>query len=90
MRNVKELLELMLENKTLFSSGLCNWAHNLYYYNKITLNEYNLLDRYIASNRPKWYSSIDACKHKDNLYFWEPKNIEPRLKWINKHIKLNS
>jgi len=68
MRNVKELLELMLENKTLFSSGLCSWAHTLYYYNKITLNEYNLLDRYIASNRPKWYSSADTDQYSATVF----------------------
>ena len=90
MINVKKLLEIMLENKKLFDSGLCGWADNLYCYDKISYIERITLRVYIQFNRPKWYSSIDAYNHKDNSYFWKPENIEPRLKWINKHIKLNS
>ena len=86
-RSVKELLEVMLNNKKLFAGGLCSWVWFLYYYDVINLEEYMRLDVYIQENRPSIFSSKDAFKHMTSLFYWKKGNIEPRIEWINKHIK---
>jgi hypothetical protein len=92
MRTIKESLEVMLENKDLFNKGLCNWAEKLYYRNIITGSEQSKLKNYIDENRPFMLSSIstmcEIIKHTD--YYWKEGDIKPRIKWIQKHIKLNS
>ncbi|MEY2702604.1 MAG: hypothetical protein RLY43_1240 [Bacteroidota bacterium] len=91
MRNIKELLELMLENQDCFcSGGLCGWASELCLARIITCEEYHFLGEYISHNRPHKWSSYDAFKHRHEVFYWTPYNIKPRIKWIKKHIKLNS
>lgn len=87
MRTIKELLELMLKNQAWFKFGLCHWARNLYYVNLITFKENQLLEDYIRDNRPSIFSSLEAFKYTASGYFWKMGRIEPRIKWINKHIK---
>lgn len=89
MRNIKQLLELMLENKNLFYSGLCDWTHNLYYKNIIITSEKDLLLKYIKSNKPSKYSSFSAFfrSKKFSHYYWEKWDIEPRVKLIKNQIK---
>jgi hypothetical protein len=92
MRTIKELLEVMLENKDLFNKGLCYWADKLYYRNIITASERSKLKNYIDENRPFMLSSISTmCEIiKHSGYYWKEGDIKPRIKWIQKHIKLNS
>lgn len=90
MRSIKELLELMLKNEQGYFRGLCNWVHNLYLSKIINLEEKFLLIRYIGNNRPSKWSSFSAFKSRNTHFYWEYKNIKPRIKWIKKHIKLNS
>lgn len=85
MRTIKELLELMLHNKRLFFTGLCNWASNI----NMSYDEYQLLKDYIKKNRPSMFSSFDAFINCKNKFYWEQGNITPRIEWIKKHIKLN-
>lgn len=89
MKTIKELLQIMLDNPNYFRSGLCRWAESLCYRHPflITDLECRLLKEYIKSNRPNWLSSIDAFKRRDSVFYWKPDNIEPRIKWIKKHIK---
>jgi hypothetical protein len=90
MRSIKELLQVMLDNQDLFTSGLCNWAIRLYYKDIISYEESKLLDSYIENNRPSKYSSLKAYKARKTWWYWPHGEIKPRLKWIKKHIKLNS
>lgn len=90
MRTIKELLQTMLDNQDFFSIGLCAWASDLYYFNLITYEERIVLRSYIRDNRPSKYSSINAFIHKDSDFYWFEGDISPRIKWIKKHIKLNS
>ncbi len=91
MRNIKELLEVMLNNQQLFKTGLCYWATCLLRNNiHINWNEYCILHSYIKANRPSQYSSFNAFKTRNSLYYWEYKDIAPRIAWIKKHIKKNS
>ena len=86
-RSIKELLEVMLNNQELFNGGLCSWAWHIYRDDKITLEEYRILEFYIRENRPSIFSSVDAFMHMTSLFYWEKCNIKPRIEWINKHIK---
>jgi hypothetical protein len=84
MRTIKELLQVMLDNKHLFVTGLCGWACALYMdeYEIISKAEYDELENYINSKIPKHKNAGD--------FWWKIGSINPRLKWIEKHIKLNS
>ena len=90
MRNIKELLELMLENQDLFCIALCDWTRRLHGVRFICQEEKMTLLYYIQKNRPSMWSSIDAFRYRKRSYYWEEGNIKPRIKWIKKHIKLNS
>jgi hypothetical protein len=85
-RTIKELLQLMLEHQELFVSGLCHWKGELWMKSLITFEENLSLGIFIANNRPSKYSSLDTYKYRNNLVFWKPCNIKPRIKWIKKHI----
>lgn len=86
-RSVKELLELMLQYRSFFESGLCKWILNLLWYNYITREEYKNVIDYIKKNRPSMFSSIESFKRRKNRYYWLRGKIEPRIEWINKQIK---
>jgi len=91
MRNIKELLQIMLDNQQLFDDGLCLWTKMLFLKSKITLDEQILLRKYINKNSPSPFSSLDAMIHAPlSAYYWKRDSIKPRIKWIEKHIKCNS
>lgn len=90
MRSIKELLELMLKNEQAYFYGLCHWVNNLYICKIINLEEKRKLITYINNNRPSKWSSFSAFISRDSNFYWESKKIKPRIKWIKKHIKLNS
>lgn len=90
MRSIKELLELMLENEQAYFYGLCHWVNNLYICKIINFEERRKLITYINNNRPSKWSSFSAFISRDSRFYWESKKIKPRIKWIKKHIKLNS
>jgi hypothetical protein len=85
-RDIKELLQLMLDNQNLFKTGLCHWNNYLYWNCLITSHEYFILRNYIENNRPSMFSSIDAFLSKNSIFYWKNKNITPRIKWLKKHI----
>lgn len=87
MRSTKELLQLMLDNRSCFTGGLCAWVTVMWCSNIITIGEQQLLMDYIRRNRPNWLSSTNAFKRRNSSYYWEPNVIEPRIKWLKKHIK---
>lgn len=83
-RSINELLKHMLEHQENFKSGLCRWIDNLYlrWEDEIIFNERTKLEKYIEENRPK---NIYWLMKKD--YYWKENDINPRIKWIKKHIK---
>lgn len=91
MRNIKELLQLMLDNKALFERGLCFWTLNLYSKYIITEEEMGLLINYIHNNKPKfkWYNLYMLFTIRKG-YYWTYDCIIPRIDWLKKHIKLNN
>lgn len=90
-KSIKELLEIMLENIDLLSTGLCNLISDIYWSSeKITDDEYDIIHDYILHNRPFKLSSISAFKTRNSYYYWKKGNKALRIKWLKKHIKLNS
>lgn len=90
MRTTKELLEVMLNNKQIFSTGLCSWAGQLYWNGMINRDEEARLAVYIRVSRPSKFSSFGAFKNRSSGYYWPNGDINPRIKWLKKHIKKNS
>lgn len=80
MRTIKELLQIMLDNSKYFSYGLCNMVNTLYYFEYISFVEANILKRYINENPPIGFLGKG--------YYWEYGKLEPRIKWLEEHIKL--
>ena len=81
MRSIKELLQLMLDNQHMFVFGLCHWVDCLFSNGLIDITEYFRLKYYIQDNRPIGSGFP---------YYWNIRDIKPRIYWINEHIKLNS
>lgn len=92
MRSTKELLEVVLENKHLFKTGLCNWIFMLQVHEIISPEERKHLKKYIKKNRPCLFSSWSTFKERldNSCYYWEIGVIKYRINWIKKHIKLNT
>lgn len=97
MRSIKELLQLMLQHKDLFDSGLCGWAFELHSYGIITVWEFRSLDGYIKGNRPDYFSWTNFIENYSGVsygapsaYFFPYGKIKPRIYWIKRHIKKNS
>lgn len=90
-RSIKELLMLVREHidisKTKEMNGLCAIFLYLEHMKYITEDEYFILDSYIECNPPRnakrrhrKYSSVLG------LYWWEPRNFAPRIKWLDEQI----
>jgi hypothetical protein len=87
MRTTKELLQIMLDNQHLFINGLCGFTELLFLENKVTSLERLKLLSYIRRNRPPMLSSMDCLRSQlTSGYYWKKGEIEPRIKWIKKHI----
>lgn len=86
-RSIVELLQLMLDNKDLIVTGLCElattlWCKKIYNYEELTI-----IRDYIIDNKPnynKWhiYSIINGTRH----FYWTPQWKYPRVQWLKKHI----
>lgn len=88
MRTIKELLELMLDNKQCFGGGLCDWNIKLYTKSLINANEHTLLLEFIKRNRETSYLPLQDFWYKSKgLYYWKPGKITPRIHWIKYQIK---
>ena len=85
MRNIKELLQLMMDNQRLLKSGLCELALILYLRGVISGGEKNFIYDYISAHPPTNVITVGK-----QVWFWNKGDIEPRIDWLNTHIKLNS
>lgn len=85
-KTIKELLELLrIEitrryNTDIFT-GMCGAIFALNYRNYILNKEMNMLFEYLENNVP---NNVDVDGTKD--YWWEIGKIQPRYKWIDKHL----
>lgn len=74
--------------KEPYHQGLCYTASQLYWTGKIKYKEFERLRLYLLDNKPK-HRPV-TCNKKDWLdnYYWTRRYKPPRLRWLNKHIKL--
>ena len=86
MRNIKDLLQVMLSHQYLFTVGMCMWSIDLYNKDLISSQEDDLLRKYIRDNRPSAFSSWSALTHVTDAFFWKKGDITPRVKWLEKQI----
>ena len=93
-RTTKELLELLLNKefqRKYFNSGLCNFVYALYANNIIGRDERKVLIDYIHKHFPINKNTIHSFFAGDfeerSYFYWRPGNIEPRERWIKKHIR---
>lgn len=94
MRTIKELLIIMRDKGSIFNAqGLCVLAAVLYYITgDITFNEAIIIRDYIYNNRPSFKSPLCRkadrySERSDSAYYWKLYAWEPRLRWLNYHIK---
>ena len=72
---ISELIDIVLENKDLFSTGLCTWFRVLYVNDKLTFNEYStLFDCILQNNEDKLI----------NTFWWSEGDIKPRIEFLQK------
>ena len=86
MRDIAILLNLVLDkiNNGRYA-GLCIVVSELYEELAINESEGWLLQNYINNNKPFNWRTV---MYED--FFWKPYNDEPRIKWLEKHIKRNT
>lgn len=88
MRTIKELLQVMLQHKDLFETGMCYWVGTLDRQDIITGSEARALLKYIRCNRPYYFSWTNFINnYKSEGYFFPAGKLKPRIYWIEKHIK---
>lgn len=68
--------------------GLCAIVRGMYNNNKISFTQFKSLNAYINKNKPKGLSS-NLYLVSTTRFFWLPGNWNARIKWLEKHIKLN-
>ena len=90
-RSTKELLELLLTEKSNFHCGLCNLIIDLNYKEIINRKERIILRNYIENNPPfntyTLYAVLGGDYSERTYYYWEAGNFAPRERWIKKQIK---
>jgi hypothetical protein len=77
MRTEKELLQILLDNMNLFTTGLCILSWRLSNDEIITQKEEEFIDEYISSN----------LLHGRFGYAFPRGEREPRIKWLKQQIK---
>ena len=90
MRSIKELLELMLNNINKLKTGLCGLAAILQLDGIISSAEYVILYKYFKCNQPLYFINLVRKNKTKHDYYWKIGNIPYRIKYLKKHIKLNT
>lgn len=92
MRTISELLTILRDNADVngdkIHAGLCFEVDELSRKNIISISEKELLQEYIEENMPERIIS-NIYTTFVSAWGWTVSEWPPRLKWLNKHIKLN-
>lgn len=96
MRTTKELLTIVKDNLYLMKDkklaiGLCSVISTLSDKDIISSDEHVYLVKYLENNKPtnaikRSTMSFDDTTYCQQLFWWKPCVIAPRLKWLNKQI----
>lgn len=85
MRNLRQLLGVVLFHPEHFSYGICGWVERLYTYNVITYDERVELRCFLMRELPKKKYPNDLGD--PYLFSWPIRELEPRVQWINDQLK---
>jgi len=88
-RSIKELLQILLDNMNLLTSGLCSLAPRLNAIGKLTDEEVMTLWRYIEEHQPYnlYYILSKFSDSTEYIFYWEKGKKKPRINWLKKQIK---
>jgi hypothetical protein len=77
--------DILLGNIKLFdfSGCLCVWIHECYRSRILSYEDRCLLRNYVQDNAPFLFMF-----NFSNNYYWKPRKLPPRLKYIKKHKRL--
>lgn len=80
--SIQNAFKVMLRYQYLFSTGLCSWWKSVVNSGLLGVNFtlYAIVLQYLNRHKPKVTF--------DRNYWWEGGNLQPRVKWLNKQIKL--
>jgi hypothetical protein len=85
---LSEIFQLMLDNVKYFEGGLCVWVNETIF-QKHPYKSWSWIDeqtgnakKYFREHRPINYYWLTG-----NGYFWKRSDINPRVKFLKKHIK---
>lgn len=81
---LNEGFNVLLNNLNLFrfTGSLCYWINECFSLKKLGLHQCKLLADYVYDNPPFLH------KFKFSRFYWKRFELPPRLKYIDKHIKL--
>ena len=96
MRTIRELLTIVRDELNSYEDefgGLCSFTFKLCIEDKITRKEYFILSSYLDDNIPFTLNTL-----RDRIitlswsnpiigFWWKEDAKQPRIKWLNKHIK---
>ncbi len=78
-KEIKILLQIMLDNIHMLETGLCRLNIKLTELNIITKKECLIIKYYLEKQ----------IQHS-SFFWWKLREIEPRVNWLKEHIKLLS
>lgn len=97
IRTINELLTILrdkasVDENNLIEAGLCNEVRKLFVCKLITHGEKIKLFNHIDEYKPHYIiptglNYINGEYYSQRGFGWLPQLWQPRLKWLNKHIK---
>ena len=85
MKSKKELFKIMLvESYFCRFQGLCGLAFYMHGRDELTTPELYVVLNYIEEHRPLNFRTLS-----DTPYYWHPDRLNPRRRWLKRHIRRN-
>lgn len=88
-RSIKQLLQLLIDNKSFFREGLCYLVRSVYREGKITNFERFLLSEFISEFMPpkeREFIFDFKCQKGNGLFYFASGSWEPREEWLKDKI----
>jgi hypothetical protein len=79
-REVKELFQILLDNRELYQNGICGWALECKKVFLMSLDEYYEIIDYLVVN-------LQGVKFEGGDLCWREFDVESRIIWIKEQIE---
>lgn len=100
MRDTKELLIILRDSLEdmfrihRFCGGMCSVIWQLYLNHTVAIWEHDLLLDYLNTHKPKdatkrqrkYVNDVDVAGFYIGMHWWTPKEVQPRIDWLNEQI----